>query len=72
MSMQFLDNVQSAVQFVIAIGSLVGWFIVVISVIGLIFTNHKFRTRLIWYIVMGGILIILCGPITGFQYFFFN
>lgn len=66
------EHVQTAVEFVVAFGSLLGWFIVVLSVVGMFFASAKLRTKLLWYLIMGAILILVCGPDTGFKYFFIH
>lgn len=65
-----IENLEMVVEFAQAFGSLVGWFIVVLGVLGILFGSKRMRTKCLWYIIMAGILIIVCGPTTGFQYFF--
>jgi hypothetical protein len=65
----FIEIIASTGEFLIALGSLLGFIGVVLGILSLFVLGKYSRKYSILIIVCSGILLIICGPTTGLEYF---
>lgn len=69
MIFDYFDAVAESIEFLIALGSLVGALGLIVGVIGWLFLGQFQRHKMIGVIMGSVVLLILCGASTGFKYF---
>ncbi len=69
MILDYYSRVLDGVEFLIAVGSLVGLFGVIIGFILFIFGSTRYRLRILFFIIISCLLLIACGWATGLRYF---
>ena len=69
MMYDFFDAVGEAVEFLIALGSIMGFLGLVIGIIGWLFLGQFQRHKMIGVIIFSIVLLALCGLTTGIKYF---
>lgn len=69
MLLDYFDQMGEAVEFLIALGSLVGVLGLVVGIIGFISLGQFRRHQMIGVIVVSIMLLVVCGSATGFKYF---
>jgi hypothetical protein len=69
MMLVYFDQLEDAVQYLVAIGSLVGVLGLIVGIIGFISLGKYNRQKMIAVIVVSIILLTVCGSSTGFKYF---
>ncbi len=69
MIFDFSDMVTEGVEFLIALGSILGFLMLIVGILGWMFLGHFTRQKMIGVIVMGIILLTVCGFSTGIKYF---
>lgn len=67
--MDFFDSVGEAVEFLIAMGSIIGFLGLVVGILGWLFLGQFQRHKMIGVIVVSVILLTICGTHTGLKYF---
>ncbi|MFW9822401.1 MAG: hypothetical protein ACFFE4_05675 [Candidatus Thorarchaeota archaeon] len=65
----YFKVVQEAFDFLIALGSIVGFLMLVVGIIGWLFLGQFQRHKMIAVIIASIILLSICGFSTGFKYF---
>ena len=69
MIFDFLDSIAGGVEFLIALGSISGLLLLIVGVLGWVFLGQFARHKMIGVVVMGIILLAVCGFSTGIKYF---
>ena len=69
MIFDYFDKVGESIEFLIALGSLVGALGLIVGIMGWIFLGQFQRHKMIGVIMGSVVLLILCGASTGFKYF---
>ena len=69
MILDFFDVVGVGVEFLIALGSMIGFLGFVVGLLGWLFLGQFQRHKMIGVIVVSIILLGVCGTFTGLKYF---
>ncbi|MHA2183096.1 MAG: hypothetical protein ACXAAH_16885 [Promethearchaeota archaeon] len=69
MMFDFFDMFGEAVEFLIALGSIMGFLGLIIGILGWLFLGQFQRHKMIGVIVVSVILLAICGTHTGLKYF---
>jgi hypothetical protein len=69
MILDYFDMVGDAVEFLIAIGSIIGFLGLIVGILGWMFLGQFQRHKMIGVIVVSIILLSICGTHTGLKYF---
>ena len=65
----YFESVLEGVEFLIAVGSIVGLLGIFIGLIFLIWGSSRMRYKMVGVIVVSFVLLGICGPNTGIKYF---
>jgi hypothetical protein len=68
----YFDAVEEAIEYLVAIGSIIGFLGLVVGIIGWLSLGQFNRNKMVGVIVVSIILLALCGTHTGFKYFHIN
>jgi len=66
---EYFDMVGEAVEFLIALGSIIGFLGLIVGILGWMFLGQFQRHKMIGVIVVSIILLAICGTHTGLKYF---
>ena len=69
MMLDFFEQMGEAVEYLVALGSLMGVLGLVVGIIGFISLGQFRRHQMIGVIVVSIMLLAICGTATGFNYF---
>ena len=69
MLFDYFDGVGEAVEFLIALGSIIGMLGLIVGIIGWLFLGQFQRHKMIGIIAVSLILLTVCGIHTGLKYF---
>jgi hypothetical protein len=69
MMFDYFDGVAQAVEFLIALGSIIGLLGLIVGILGWLFLGQFQRHKMIGVIVVSIILLTVCGIHTGIKYF---
>ncbi len=69
MMFDFFDVVGEGVEFLIALGSMIGFLGFIVGLLGWMFLGQFQRHKMIGVIVVSIILLGVCGTFTGLKYF---
>ena len=69
MIFDFSDMVTEGVEFLIALGSIFGLLMLIVGILGWMVLGQFTRRKMIGVVVMGIILLTVCGFSTGTKYF---
>jgi len=69
MMFDFFDVVGEGVEFLIALGSMMGFLGLIVGILGWMFLGQFQRHKMIGVIVVSIILLGVCGTFTGLKYF---
>ena len=69
MILEYFDMVGDAVEFLIAMGSIIGFLGLIVGILGWMFLGQFQRHKMIGVIVVSIILLSICGTHTGLKYF---
>ncbi|MHA2339338.1 MAG: hypothetical protein ACXACX_18700 [Candidatus Hodarchaeales archaeon] len=69
MILNFFDSLGEAIEFLIALGSILGFLGLVVGILGWLFLGQFQRHKMIGVIVVSVILLTICGTHTGLKYF---
>lgn len=69
MMFDYFDSVGVSIEFLIALGSLLGVLGLIVGIMGWVFLGQFQRHKMIGVIMGSVVLLILCGASTGFKYF---
>ncbi len=69
MIFDYFDGVEESIEFLLALGSIIGMLGIIIGILGWLFLGQFQRHKMIGVIVVSIILLIVCGLTTGIKYF---
>ncbi len=69
MIFDYFDVFEQSIEFLMALGSIVGMLGVIIGLLGWLFLGQFKRHRMIGVIIVSVILLAVCGLNTGMRYF---
>ena len=69
MMFDYFDSVGESIEFLIALGSILGVLGLIVGILGWIFLGQFQRHKMIGVIFGSIVLLVLCGSSTGFKYF---
>jgi len=69
MLLDFFGEMGEAVEYLVALGSLMGVLGLIIGLIGFISLGQFRRHQMIGVIIVSIMLLVVCGTATGFKYF---
>ncbi|MFW9894838.1 MAG: hypothetical protein ACFFD7_03455 [Candidatus Thorarchaeota archaeon] len=69
MILDFFDSVGEAIEFLVALGSIIGFLGLIVGILGWVFLGQFQRHKMIGVIVASIILLTVCGAHTGLKYF---
>ncbi|MFX1489345.1 MAG: hypothetical protein ACFFBI_09370 [Promethearchaeota archaeon] len=72
MLFDYISEVEDAIEFLVALGSIIGFLGLVVGIIGWLTIGQFKRYKMIGVIIASIILLVLCGTHTGFKYFHIN
>ena len=65
----YFEAVGDAIEFLIAVGSILGFLGLIVGILGLMYSGPFYRHKMIGVIVCSIILLAVCGLYTGLKYF---
>lgn len=69
MIFDFFDAVGEGIEFLIALGSMIGFLGFIVGLLGWLFLSQFERSKMIGVMVVSIILLGVCGTFTGLKYF---
>jgi len=69
MLFDYFDGIAEAIEFLVALGSIIGMLGLIVGVIGWLFLGQFQRHKMIGVIIVSIILLAICGIHTGIRYF---
>ncbi|NVM34424.1 MAG: hypothetical protein HWN81_02435 [Candidatus Lokiarchaeota archaeon] len=65
----YFDGIAEAIEFLIALGSIIGLLGLIVGILGWLFMGKFQRHKMIGVVVVSIILLGVCGLYTGVRYF---
>ncbi|MFX0026701.1 MAG: hypothetical protein ACFE8M_09810 [Candidatus Hermodarchaeota archaeon] len=65
----YFDGFQAGIEFLIALGSIIGLLGLVMGIIFLIWGGSRLRYKMLGVVLVSIVLLVICGFNTGLQYF---
>jgi len=69
MMFDYFDGLGEAVEFLMALGSVIGLLGLIVGILGILFLGQFKRHKMVGVIVVSIILLAMCGLHTGIRYF---
>ncbi len=69
MIFDYFDQIGEAIEFLLALGSIIGLLGLIIGILGCLFLGQFQRHKMIGVVVVSIILLTVCGINTGLRYF---
>ena len=69
MIFDYFDQIGEAIEFLLAVGSIIGLLGLIIGILGWFFLGQFQRHKMIGVVVVSIILLTVCGINTGLRYF---
>ncbi len=69
MLFDYFDGIVEAIEFLIALGSIIGLLGLIVGILGWLFMGQFQRHKMIGVLVVSIILLGVCGLYTGVRYF---
>ncbi|KKM75362.1 hypothetical protein LCGC14_1391050 [marine sediment metagenome] len=69
MIFNYIEDLAEIIEFLLAIGSMMGMLGLIIGLIGWLLLGQSQRKRLIGLMIVSVILLMVCGVNTGIRYF---
>jgi len=69
MIFDYFDGIEEAIEFLIALGSIIGMLGLIVGILGWMFLGQFQRHKMIGVIVVSIVLLAVCGLYTGTRYF---
>ncbi|MHA2280710.1 MAG: hypothetical protein ACXAC5_07650 [Promethearchaeota archaeon] len=69
MIFNYFEAVTEAFEFLIALGSIMGFLMLIVGILGWLFLGQFQRHKMIGVIIVSIILLSICGFSTGMKYF---
>ena len=65
----YFDQVGDGIEFLIAVGSMMGILMLIIGLLGVTLSSKRQRKEFLSLLLIGIILLAVCGPTFGIRYF---
>ena len=65
----YFDQVGDGIEFLIAVGSMMGILMLIIGLLGVTLSSKRQRKEFFSLLIIGIILLAVCGPTFGIRYF---
>jgi len=72
MLLDYFDGIAEAIEFLLALGSIIGLLGLIVGILGWLFLGQFQRHKMIGVVVVSIILLAVCGLYTGVRYFRIN
>lgn len=69
MIFDYFDGIRQAIEFLIALGSIVGMLGLIVGILGWLAFGPRQRYKMVGVIIVSVILLTICGVHTGVKYF---
>lgn len=69
MLFDYFDQIGEAIEFLLALGSIIGLLGLIVGILGWLFLGQFQRHKMIGVVVVSIVLLIVCGIDTGLRYF---
>jgi hypothetical protein len=69
MIFDYFDSIAEAVEFLVALGSIIGMLGLIVGILGWLTMGHFSRHKMLPVIIVSIILLTVCGLHTGIRYF---
>ena len=69
MIFDYFDQIGEAIEFLLALGSIIGLLGLIVGIMGWLFLGQFQRHKMIGVVVVSIVLLIVCGIDTGLTYF---
>ena len=69
MMLDYFDGIKEAIEFLIALGSIIGMLGLIVGILGWLFLGQFQRHKMIGVIIFSIVLLTICGLHTGLMYF---
>ncbi|MFX1365893.1 MAG: hypothetical protein ACFE9Y_13330 [Promethearchaeota archaeon] len=69
MIFDYFDGITEAIEFIIALGSIIGLLGLIIGILGYVLMGRFIRYKMIGVVIVSIILLSVCGLYTGIKYF---
>lgn len=69
MMFDYFDGIEEAIQFLMALGSVIGLLGLIVGILGWMFLGQFNRQKMIGMLIVSVILLAVCGFYTGIEYF---
>ena len=69
MIFDYFDQIGEAIEFLLALGSIIGLLGLIVGILGWLFLGQFQRHKMIGVVVVSIILLAVCGINTGLRYF---
>jgi hypothetical protein len=69
MIFDYFDGVAEAIEFLIALGSIIGMLGLIVGILGWLFLGQFQRRKMMGVIIASIVLLAICGLNTGIRYF---
>ena len=70
--LDYWDRVGDAVEFLLALGSMMGVLMIILGALGYALANRMQKSKMISVVIVGILLVAFCGWWTGLRYFRIN
>ncbi|MFX0019413.1 MAG: hypothetical protein ACFFAK_10675 [Promethearchaeota archaeon] len=65
----YFDGFQTGIEFLIALGSIIGLLGLIMGIIFLIWGGSRLRYKMLGVVLVSIVLLVICGFDTGLKYF---
>jgi len=69
MIFDYFDGIAEAIEFLMALGSIIGMLGLIVGILGWLFMGQFQKHKMIGVIIVSIILLAICGLHTGIRYF---
>ncbi|KKM85148.1 hypothetical protein LCGC14_1291970 [marine sediment metagenome] len=69
MIFDYFDGMEESIEFLVALGSIIGMLGIVVGILGWLFLGQFKRHKMIGVVIVSVILLAVCGLTTGIKYF---
>lgn len=69
MMFNYFDGMAESIEFLMALGSMIGMLGLIVGILGLLFLGQFQRHKMVAVIAISIILLTVCGLHTGIEYF---
>ncbi len=72
MIFDYFDGLEEAIEFLLALGSIIGMLGFIAGLFGLLFLGQFNRHKMVGVLIVSVLLLVVCGLNTGMRYFRIN